>query len=107
VIDRLAQIHENLLASLMADSDLLPVSFWGLGKLAVTDKMIYVTNTLREGGHTPAFCFEGRSYFEFTVPGGLWKKSFLYLSMQVARTKNTRHKQQLIRRMRWSRKLEE
>jgi len=61
VIERHVQTHDNMFAALMADNDLLPASFWGLGMLAVTDTMNNVTNTLCEDGHTPAFYFEGRS----------------------------------------------
>ena len=32
VVERYVQTHNNMFAALMADNDLLPASFWGLGR---------------------------------------------------------------------------
>ena len=73
VVERYVQTHNNMFAALMADNDLLPASFWGLGVSAVTDTMNHVTNSLCTDGNTPAFYFEGRStdlQYQFRVGYG-------------------------------------
>ena len=67
------QTHNSMFAAIMADTELLLASFWGLGKRATTGTMNFTTNSLCQNGNTPAFYMSGATtnlLYQFRVGFG-------------------------------------
>ena len=61
VIERYVQTHGNTYAAMMADTEVVPSSFWGLGVAEATRTLNKVTNSLCDDGLSPDWYFKGRT----------------------------------------------